>query len=57
MVLVTIKVLNQPSPKLLTTWYANQVVQGKIKTSIYVRKECERHLRYLEKDSKWVFDE
>ncbi|MDN8820257.1 hypothetical protein Q0N24_13560, partial [Staphylococcus aureus] len=37
---MTIKVLNEPSPKLLTTWYAEQVTQGKIKTSKYVRKEC-----------------
>ncbi|HDJ6414758.1 TPA: terminase large subunit, partial [Staphylococcus aureus] len=54
---MTIKVLNEPSPKLLTTWYAEQVTQGKIKTSKYVRKECERHLRYLENGGKWVFDE
>lgn len=27
------------------------------KTSKYVRKECERHLRYLENGGKWVFDE
>ncbi|WP_431358037.1 hypothetical protein, partial [Staphylococcus aureus] len=26
---MTIKVLNEPSPKLLTTWYAEQVTQGK----------------------------
>ncbi|HDJ6798990.1 TPA: hypothetical protein PQ953_002770, partial [Staphylococcus aureus] len=54
---MTIKVLNEPSPKLLTTWYAEQVTQGKIKTSKYVKKECERHLRYLENGGKWVFDE
>ncbi|EVC65692.1 terminase large subunit [Staphylococcus aureus] len=54
---MTIKVLNEPSPKLLTTWYAEQVTQGKIKTSKYVRKECDRHLRYLENGGKWVFDE
>lgn len=27
------------------------------KTSKYVRKECDRHLRYLENGGKWVFDE
>ncbi|MGX0714049.1 phage terminase large subunit-like protein [Staphylococcus simulans] len=57
MVSVTIKVLNKPSPKLLTTWYAEQVVKGKILASRYVKKECERHLRYLKNGGKWEFDE
>lgn len=57
MVSVTIKVLNEPSPKLLTTWYAEQVVKGKILASRYVKKECERHLRYLKNGGKWEFDE
>lgn len=53
-----IKVLNQPSPKLLTTWYAQQVVDGKIIASRYVKQECQRHLDYLKKDdTRWVFDE
>lgn len=55
---MTIKVLNKPSPKLLTTWYAEQVVKGSIIASEYVIKECQRHLSYLEdKSSKWEFDE
>ncbi|MEJ7508525.1 terminase large subunit [Staphylococcus simulans] len=54
---MTIKVLNKPSPKLLTTWYAEQVVKGKILASRYVKKECERHLRYLKNGGKWEFDE
>lgn len=57
MVSVTIKVLNEPSPKLLTTWYAEQVVKGKILASRYVKKECERHLRYLKNGGKLEFDE
>lgn len=57
MVSVTIKVLNEPAPKLLTTWYAEQVVKGKILASRYVKKECERHLRYLKNGGKWEFDE
>ncbi|AVQ34415.1 terminase large subunit [Staphylococcus muscae] len=54
---MTIKILNKPSPKLLTTWYAEQVVQEKMVASEYVKKECERHLKYLKSDSNWVFDE
>ncbi len=55
---VTIKVLNKPSPKLLTNWYAEQVVKGNIVASKYVIKECQRHLRYLKDESgKWEFDE
>lgn len=57
MVLVTIKILNKPSPKLLTTWYAKQVVAGKIVANKYVIKECERHLKYLKGHEKWIFDE
>nr|WP_276311466.1 terminase large subunit [Staphylococcus haemolyticus] len=57
MVLVTIKVLNKPSPKLLTTWYAKQVINGNILASEYVKKECERHLKYLKNGGKWTFDE
>lgn len=57
MVSVTIKVLNKPSPKLLTTWYAKQVVAGKIVANKYVIKECERHLKYLKGHEKWIFDE
>lgn len=54
---MTIKILNEPSPKLLTTWYAKQVVEGKMIASEYVKKECERHLRYLKNGGTWVFDE
>ncbi|EJD83200.1 terminase large subunit [Staphylococcus epidermidis] len=54
---MTIKVLNKPSPKLLTTWYAKQVVVGKIVANKYVIKECERHLKYLKGHEKWIFDE
>lgn len=57
MVSVTIKVLNKPSPKLLTTWYAKQVVAGKIVANKYVIKECERHLKYIKGHEKWIFDE
>lgn len=57
MVSVTIKILNKPSPKLLTTWYAKQVVAGKIIANKYVIKECERHLKYLKGYEKWIFDE
>ena len=57
MVSVTIKILNNPSPKLLTTWYAKQVVAGKIVANKYVIKECERHLKYLKGHEKWIFDE
>lgn len=57
MVSVTIKILNKPSPKLLTTWYAKQVVAGKIVANKYVIKECERHLKYLKGHEKWIFDE
>lgn len=54
---MTIKILNKPSPKLLTTWYAKQVVAGKIVANKYVIKECERHLKYLKGHEKWIFDE
>ncbi|MBF9298380.1 terminase large subunit [Staphylococcus schleiferi] len=54
---MTIKILNKPSPKLLTTWYAKQVVAGKIIANKYVIKECERHLKYLKGHEKWIFDE
>lgn len=56
-----IKILNKPSPKLLATWYAKQVVEGKINAGKYVILECKRHLKMLEKQSdsdfKWEFDE
>lgn len=51
---MTIKILNKPSPKLLTTWYAKQVVAGKIIANKYVIKECERHLKYLKGHEKWI---
>ncbi|PTI80961.1 terminase large subunit [Staphylococcus xylosus] len=55
---MSIKVLNKPSPKLLTTWYAQQVVRGNVTANEYVRKECQRHLNYLKNDNhRWDFDE
>lgn len=55
---MSIKVLNKPSPKLLTTWYAKQVVKGNLVANDYIKKECQRHLDYLNKrDSRWIFDE
>lgn len=56
-----IKVLNKPSPKLLATWYAKQVVEGKIVAAKYVIAECKRHLKDIEKakdpDYRWEFSE
>lgn len=53
--------LTAPSPKLLTTWYAQQVVAGKIVASQKVRQACERHLNDLKRQGTtefpWVFDE
>lgn len=55
---MSIKVLNKPSPKLLTTWYAQQVVKNNITTNDYVKKECQRHLDYLKSNNhRWKFDE
>lgn len=47
--------------ELKTTWYARQVVAGKIITSKKVRLACERHLRDMERSKDpaypWRFDE
>lgn len=51
----------KPSPVLLATWYANQIVEGKIIAGKKVIQACERHLKDLERqgteDFPWVFDE
>ncbi|MED7629338.1 UNVERIFIED_CONTAM: terminase large subunit, partial [Lactobacillus helveticus] len=38
-------VLDQPSPALLTTAYAEDVVSGNMVASIEVKQACERHLK------------
>ncbi|MED4358722.1 terminase large subunit [Geobacillus stearothermophilus] len=54
-------VLTKPSDKLLTTWYAEQVVKGKIIASKKVKLACKRHLNDLKrqgtKEFPWIFDE
>lgn len=54
-------IIVKPSPILLTTWYAEQVVKGNIIACQKVKQACERHLRDLERqgtdDFPWVFDE
>lgn len=54
-------VLAKPSPNLLTTWYAEQVVDGKIVAGKDVVLACKRHLRDLKRQGTdgfpWVFDE
>lgn len=54
-------ILEKPSEKLRTTWYAEQVVNGKIKASKKNIKACQRHLNDLKRqgteDFPWVFDE
>jgi phage terminase large subunit-like protein len=54
-------ILTKPSEKLLTTWYAEQVVKGKIIASKKVKLACKRHLNDLKrqgtKDFPWIFDE
>ncbi|MEJ9151080.1 terminase large subunit [Bacillus smithii] len=56
-----INVLNKPSPKLLATWYAEQVVAGNIIASKNVKLACQRHLNDLKRagtdDFPYVFDE
>jgi len=56
-----INVLNKPSPKLLATWYAEQVVKGNIIASKNVKLACQRHLNDLKRagtdDFPYVFDE
>ncbi|USK43730.1 terminase large subunit [Cytobacillus oceanisediminis] len=54
-------ILEKPSPKLRTTWYAEQVVKGNIKASRKNVLSCQRHLNDLKRqgtdDFPWVFDE
>lgn len=55
-------VLEQPSPILLTTIYAQAVVDGDIVTGKWVKLACERHLKDLKRskedpDYPWKFDE
>ncbi len=51
----------KPSPTLLATWYAEQVMEGNIIASKKVIQACERHLNDLKKqgtdDFPWVFNE
>ena len=58
-------ILKKPSSKLLTTWYAEQVVEGKIIAGKNVILACKRHLNDLKKSNlnvlneefPWVFNE
>lgn len=55
-------VLKQPSPVLLTTIYAQAVVEGSIIANKWVTEACERHLKDLKRskedaDFPWEFDE
>ncbi|WP_396265865.1 terminase large subunit [Halobacillus shinanisalinarum] len=56
-----LKILADPSPQLLTTWYAKQVVKGKIIASKKNILAAKRHLNDLEKQGTdefpWVFKE
>lgn len=56
-----INILNKPSPGLLATWYAEQVVQGSIVAGQKVVLACKRHLNDLKRagtDSfPYIFDE
>ncbi|MCY7478857.1 terminase large subunit [Paenibacillus larvae] len=55
-----LNVLIEPSPGLLTTWYAEQVVARKIVACKKVIQACERHLNDLKKQGTdefpWIFD-
>ena len=42
-------ILDKPSDKLLTTWYAKQAVQGKIKVSKKNKQAARRHLNDLKR--------
>ncbi|WP_339161786.1 terminase large subunit [Siminovitchia sp. FSL W7-1587] len=54
-------ILEKPSDKLLTTWYADQAVKGKIKVSKKNKMAARRHLKDLKRqgtdDFPWIFDE
>lgn len=54
-------VLMQPSPALLTTAYAQMVVEGSITANKWVKLACERHLKDLKRSQTdpeypWKFD-
>lgn len=54
--------LKRPAPALLTTLYAQMVVEGSILTNKEVREACERHLKDLKRSKEdpnypWIFDE
>lgn len=57
----TLQVLSKPSSKLLATWYAEQVVQGKIIASKKVILACKRHLNDLKRagtdEFPYIFNE
>ncbi|KYC64695.1 terminase large subunit [Heyndrickxia coagulans] len=54
-------ILEQPYPELLTTWYAERLIDGSIPASKENILAAKRHLRDLERqgtdDFPWVFDE
>lgn len=55
-------ILEKASPVLLTTIYAEMVVEGSVVANKWVKLACERHLKDLEKSKNdpnypWVFDE
>lgn len=54
-------ILDSPSEKLLTTWYAQNVVEGKIAANEDVIYACKRHFKDLERigqeDFPYIFDE
>jgi phage terminase large subunit-like protein len=58
-------ILVKPSPKLLTTWYAELIIQGDIVASNKVILACQRHLNDLKRAKlkvlseafPWTFDE
>ncbi|BAU27624.1 phage terminase large subunit-like protein [Aneurinibacillus soli] len=54
-------ILNDFSPKLLTTWYTERVINGEIVAGKKVVQACQRHLNDLERqgteDFPYIFDE
>lgn len=54
-------ILEKPSEKLLTTWYAEQAVKGKIKVSKKNKQAARRHLNDLKRQGTeefpWIFVE
>lgn len=54
-------ILDEPAPILLTTIYAQMVIEGSIVANEWVKRACERHLNDLKKsksnDYPWKFDE